>query len=374
MAPKKATKQTRVQAKASQSNKVLTGPKGSKPQATTNTQLVRQGDKTTTTGPKRGGVMSKTSRPSKPVGTKGINSKNPLMSAKGKPVPMDSKNWPKGTERWAESTSKAGKQGKPVGGTTPRALPPAGGTSGRVAATSSRRSAAEAKLQRAAQGTRSNVMRSRGPAAAPAKAPQAPKPSMRSRVGGAVRGAADRAGAQSSAVRSATRAAQNAPQAIRRAAAGAANRAGAQAGPSGRNLMRTISKGVSGGMTARAMLSGIGKGSIPAMVAKEALTARNTADGTLSAAIARGDYRPSRFTNARAAAFKKAAAIKGSPVVGAGKAKAAGSSSKAKASSSGGSKMSTAQSFDSSFAAARKAGKSVFTWRGKKYTTKLRGE
>ena len=259
-------------------------------------------------------------------------------------------------------------------GRQPRALPPAGGTSGRVAATSSRRSAAEAKLQRAAQGTRSNVMRSRGPAAAPAKAPQAPKPSMRSRVGGAVRSAADRAGAQSSAVRSATRAAQNAPQAIRRAAAGAANRAGAQAGPSGRNLMRTISKGVSGGMTARAMLSGIGKGSIPAMVAKEALTARNTANGTLSAAIARGDYRPSRFTNARAAAFKKAAAIKGSPVLGAGKAKAAGSSSKAKASSSGGSKMSTAQSFDSSFAAARKAGKSTFTWRGKKYNTKLRGE
>jgi hypothetical protein len=122
------------------------------------------------------------------------------------------------------------------------------------------------------------------------------------------------------------------------------------------------------------MLSGIGKGSIPAMVAKEALTARNTANGTLSAAIARGDYRPSRFTNARAAAFKKAAAIKGSPVLGAGKAKAAGSSSKAKASSSGGSKMSTAQSFDSSFAAARKAGKSTFTWRGKKYNTKLRGE
>jgi hypothetical protein len=39
--------------------------------------------------------------------------------------------------------------------------------------------------------------------------------------------------------------------------------------------------------------------------------------------------------------------------------------------SSGGS---GASSFDSSFAAARKAGKSTFTWRGKKYNTKLKGE
>jgi hypothetical protein len=65
----------------------------------------------------------------------------------------------------------------------------------------------------------------------------------------------------------------------------------------------------------------------------------------------------SRFKGARDAAVKKASAIKGSPVVGPRKA------------SSGG-----ASSFDSSFAAARKAGKSTFTWRGKKYNTKLKGE
>lgn len=68
----------------------------------------------------------------------------------------------------------------------------------------------------------------------------------------------------------------------------------------------------------------------------------------------------SRFKGAREAAVKKAAAIKGSPVVG-----------PRKASSGSGS---AASSFDSSFAAARKAGKSTFTWRGKKYNTKLRGE
>lgn len=66
----------------------------------------------------------------------------------------------------------------------------------------------------------------------------------------------------------------------------------------------------------------------------------------------------SRFKGAREAAVKKASAIKGSPVVG-----------PRKASSGGG-----AASFDSAFASARKAGKSVFTWRGKKYNTKLRGE
>jgi hypothetical protein len=69
----------------------------------------------------------------------------------------------------------------------------------------------------------------------------------------------------------------------------------------------------------------------------------------------------SRFANARDLAIKRAKAIKGSPVVGSRKA----------SSSQGGS---SAKSFDSSFAAARKAGKSTFTWRGKKYNTKLRGE
>jgi hypothetical protein len=56
----------------------------------------------------------------------------------------------------------------------------------------------------------------------------------------------------------------------------------------------------------------------------------------------------SKFKGARDAAVKKASAIKGSPVVGPRK------------------------SFDESFAAARKAGKSTFTWKGKKYTTKVK--
>lgn len=76
-----------------------------------------------------------------------------------------------------------------------------------------------------------------------------------------------------------------------------------------------------------------------AAVAAEGLTARNTADGTLSAAMKRGDYKPQQ-----------------------------------------GPKPSTTQSsfnkktFDQAFKAARTSGAKQFTWRGKKYTTKMKGE
>ena len=53
MAPKKPTVKTKLQQKAGQSNKILTGPKGSKPQSTTNARLLKQGDKTTMSGPAR---------------------------------------------------------------------------------------------------------------------------------------------------------------------------------------------------------------------------------------------------------------------------------------------------------------------------------
>jgi hypothetical protein len=86
------------------------------------------------------------------------------------------------------------------------------------------------------------------------------------------------------------------------------------------------------------------------------VNSRDEARRRRSQAAAKGST--SRFKGAREAAVKRASAIKGSPVVGPRKA------------SSG----SAASSFDSSFAAARKAGKSTFTWRGKKYNTKLRGE
>jgi len=308
MAPKKPTKQTRLQTKAAQSNKVMTGPKGSKPQSTTNKQLLRQGNKPTMSGPKRGGGVSKPATP-------------------------------------AKVTTGGG------GGTPQRALPPAGGTSGRPA--SSRRAAAEAKAKQAAQGTRSNVLRSRGPATPP---PKAAGPSMTARAAQAGRGMADRAGAQ--------------------------------AGPAIRNLARGLaSKGaVKGALKGALTAANVGKFATPVGaaiavgelarygVSKEEVK-RTKAAGTFkqtnlrggksakdmdrkAAASAAAAGSTSKFKGAREAAVRKAAAIKGSPVVGSGKAKSASGSS--------------ASNFDSAFAAARKAGKSTFTWKGKKYTTQMK--
>ena len=53
MAPKKPTKPTKLQQKAAQKNKVLTGPKGSKPQSTTTNRVRTQGG-TTVSKPKPG--------------------------------------------------------------------------------------------------------------------------------------------------------------------------------------------------------------------------------------------------------------------------------------------------------------------------------
>ena len=81
----------------------------------------------------------------------------------------------------------------------------------------------------------------------------------------------------------------------------------------------------------------LGRGSIHAEVAKEVLTARNTADGTLTAARKRGDYKPMQ-----------------------------GPTSKTTQSSL------NKKSFDDAFRTARKSGAKTFTWRGKKYTTKMK--
>jgi len=116
-----------------------------------------------------------------------------------------------------------------------------------------------------------------------------------------------------------------------------------------RNAANRTAKGygmpgkVESGLRRAAMTAArVGRGLTPAGVAYETLKARPTAAGTLP---------PGKFANARDLAFAKAKGIKGSPVLGA--------------------KKSVAASFDSAFAAARKAGKSGFTFKGKKYNTKM---
>jgi hypothetical protein len=82
-----------------------------------------------------------------------------------------------------------------------------------------------------------------------------------------------------------------------------------------------------------------GKAGIMAAAVKESITSRNTADGTLTAAMKRGDYKPKQGPSPKTtqSSFNK-------------------------------------KSFNEAFRQARKSGTSTFTWRGKKYTTKKKGE
>ena len=76
----------------------------------------------------------------------------------------------------------------------------------------------------------------------------------------------------------------------------------------------------------------------PAAAAYEVSKPRPTAAGTLSAARQRGDYKPSQNIP--------------NPQEG----------------------MTRAESFDQAFATARQAGEKSFTWRGRTYNTKMKGE
>jgi hypothetical protein len=145
-------------------------------------------------------------------------------------------------------------------------------------------------------------------------------------------------------------------------------------GPTGRNLVRSLSKGAGKGpvgyivsAAADAALKplaekagrSLGKALTPVGRAidnaRPGVNSKDEAQRRKSQMQAKGST--SKFKGAREKAFAKAKAIKGSPVVGTRKASSGGSG---------------AASFDSAFASARSAGKSTFTWRGKKYTTKMK--
>ena len=102
MAAKKPTVKTKLQQKAGQSNKILTGPKGSKPQSTTNTRLMKQGDKTTMSGPAR---------------TRFQNPNSGASAAKGTPTPPSK-----------PVTRQSRVQGRVVKGTDTRPSPSTRGT------------------------------------------------------------------------------------------------------------------------------------------------------------------------------------------------------------------------------------------------------
>lgn len=111
-------------------------------------------------------------------------------------------------------------------------------------------------------------------------------------------------------------------------------------------------------LQAVARVAGLARGASPAALAYETLKARPTAKGTLSAGGAQGPTMPKRLQQQGLAAQERKARTKNEA-----RKKAAGSSAAT---------PNTAASFDDAFRDARRAKVSTFTWRGKKYTTKMK--
>ena len=91
------------------------------------------------------------------------------------------------------------------------------------------------------------------------------------------------------------------------------------------------------GAAAKRLLGSVAKGGLKGQIVAETLQARNTADGTLTAARKRGDYKPMQGpkSSTTQSSFNK-------------------------------------KSFNDAFRTARKSGAKTFTWRGKKYTTEMK--
>ena len=101
-----------------------------------------------------------------------------------------------------------------------------------------------------------------------------------------------------------------------------------------------------GTVSALSTLASLAKGITPGGVAAAVMAPRPAGDGTLTGALKRGDYKPMQGPPAPKAPEQK-------PIT------------KEKLSAG-------AKDFDKTFAAARAAGEKEFTWRGKRYNTKLK--
>jgi hypothetical protein len=272
MAPKKPTVQTKLQQKADKSNKILTGPKGSKPQSTTNARLMKQGDKTTTSGPAR---------------TRFQNPSRGGSTTKSQTVGGGGKNLFGGAGDKAAAIKQAG----------PTAPKPAFSTS-------------RAPFSRTGP-TRASIGNVKPGAAAAA----APRQQARAQGQAAVKAAQQRR----------------------------ANLAKVQ-----QDLRSQVSK-------AGAMFGGLRGGAYQAIA--ESVAPRPTAS---YASLAAG--------KAKAAATMKAKTKSADSFGGQYQKPKAGAKPKPAP------KMSKAKSFDNAFASARNSGMKTFTWEGKSYNTKKRGE
>ena len=100
-----------------------------------------------------------------------------------------------------------------------------------------------------------------------------------------------------------------------------------------------VTHGMGSQLATVAKIASVAKGVSPATVAYETLKARPTADGTLTSAMKRGDYKPRQGPNVPKR-LTQGGMDKGS--------------------------------FNKAFKDSRTAGKKSFTWRGKKYTTEMK--
>lgn len=204
-------------------------------------------------------------------------------------------------------------------------------TKGQNPQRANRQSVSQAKVTKGSNGkpagtgsarVTTSAARDAGPTKADAQKWQSYQQSARTSGKGPVKGAPGTAGAPT-----------NARPVVRTAASNVASA-----------RMRGALRGAAAGRaaaTGAARLLGTAKATNIAGIAAETLKARPLASGTLTSAMKRGDYKP-RQGPAVPKRLTQGGMDKGS--------------------------------FDSAFKASRSAGKKAFSWRGKKYNTKMKGE
>ena len=349
MAPKKPVKPTKLQVKADQKNKVLTGPKGSKPQSTTTNRVRTQGGTTMSKpkpntrfqNPSKGGSKTK----SQTVGGGG---------AKPTPKPSTPKAGPKPyqvSDPWAGPKRASIGNVKPGPATNPKRPPQMVNSN----------SATMRQIQAKADAARARAQGKPG-----IKGPINPPNSARAGTD-LIRQGANRLRnlADSGQVRAAAQRGQQAVEAARR------NRARLAAG---------VGKGAKEAAALKGGLSAL-RGGVGAAGGTDLLLQGSQ---MLRGAMERAGFKPPKGSRSQAEiaqlrnAPAKPAAPKG-PTPAQRKDFAAQETkarqaltARKKATGSKEATPNTAASFDDAFKDARRAKVKTFTWRGKKYTTEMK--
>lgn len=320
MAPKKPVKPTKLQVKADQKNKVLTGPKGSKPQSTTTNRVRTQGG-TTMSKPK---PNTRFQNPSKG----GSKTKSQTVGGGG------SKPTPKPARPSIGNVRGPARSARP---TAPKPSTPSGGGRNLFGGAGDKKAAiAKADGQKAPKPA---FRTSRAPLSGngPFGTRRPARPSLGNVKPGPAAAAAPRQQAQAQGQAN-VKAAQQ-----RRLEASAAK-------------FRANMNKLPGIKQAMALAGGLRGGAVQAIA--DVVAPKPTAKGTVSAGGAQGPAMPKRLEQQGLAAQER-------------KARQALAARK-KSTGSAQATPNTAKSFDDAFKDARRAKVGSFTWRGKKYTTEMK--